>query len=307
MKKSLGRKWGYALRGTRKKYFEVGPAPMRILGGHLSTALEAWGWPGARTVRSRGDGAGMSSWVVGAVDQPPARSVVVGGSTIAHIKVAPPTRRAKHMSNAKQLLSAPAGPATPTRAACSPPTATKRSTVSAHRTWAQVVAGDAKPRPKAPKPACEPDAQSRKADARIQQALASLEKKTEARLAAMEKRIDKEAAARADQTAKIDAIFAFVQNVGASPRQASAHSAPSSAREGEPSQKRSRRDRRGSGEDLWVTLPEHEPALPRRSSAEPEEGAQEGKAGNRGPRKTTPQSRAKTAPRKRAQKRKCRN
>ena len=122
-------------------------------------------------------------------------------------------------------------------------------------------------------------------------------KKALARLADLEKRMDAETAARAEQGAKIDAIFAFIQNMSTPPRPATAHSATPHARGEEPAQKRSKRSRRSSDQDQWVTLPQ--PAgRPDGSDTEKESSVKdhEEKKGRKGPRKKT----TKTVARKRA-------
>ena len=86
-------KMGLANGGPRPKHYEVGPIPTRVLGGSLCLAFAAWGWAGARAVRSRSAGKGMTSWVIAAADPPPARTVVVGGCTVASIVDARPPSR----------------------------------------------------------------------------------------------------------------------------------------------------------------------------------------------------------------------
>ena len=122
-----------------------------------------------------------------------------------------------------------------------------------------------------------------------------------ARIAELGKRLGKETTARAEQGAKTDAIFAFVQSVGMAPRPASTPAAATRAREDEPAQK-CKRSRRNSGEDTWVTLPPHE------EQGMCSKNEQTEKADKKKPRQTAASKyRTKAAARKRTQRRNGRN
>ena len=292
-------KMGLASVVPRAKLFEVGPIPTRFLGGLLGTTLSKWGWSGVRALKSRADGAGHSTWLVSSVGQPPARTVVLDGCIFAHIKDAARTQLGRGQKSKQK--EAEAKNVRPASAAGAPRTlqASHQSTGAETRTWAQVVAGRTQLQPKARAQTHMQDDPKGKTQMQMQ--------KMTARMAELEKRLDRETSARAEQGAKIDAIFAFVQSVGTSPRPADTHAAATRARENEPTQK-PKRSRRNSGEDTWVTLPPREEGLPQDEQGMRSTNEQKEKTEWKKPRKTAAsKSRTKAAARKRTQRRNGRN
>ena len=241
-------KMGLASGGPRTKRFEVGPIPTRVLGGSLSSALVAWGWAGARAVCSRRAGQGMTSWLVTAAAPPPARTVVVGGSTVARIRdarpssqgrqpTAPPCARAVKPG----LLGASAAP----QAQSAQPVSRSKKNTDGTRTWAQVVAGSKVEGKKEPKPTTFGQKQ-RSAEWELEKTSAHLAK-LEARVEQMEEKMERERVAREDQSAKIDAIFSFIkQSAGVAQ-----HAPVPAARTCEPGDEPSKRPSVASG---WTTL-----------------------------------------------------
>ena len=182
-------KMGLARVGPRAKLFEVGPTPTRFLGGHFGATLSEWGWSGVRALKSRADGVGHSTWLVSAVGQPPARTVVLDGCIFAHIKDATRTHlgsKQKSKQQAEAKNKRPANPACPPRAL----QATHQATGTEARTWAQVVAGRAQPPPKARAQAHMQDDPKGKTEMQTIQMTA--------RMAELEKRLGKETTPRAE-------------------------------------------------------------------------------------------------------------
>ena len=177
-----------------------------------------------------------------------------------------------------------------------PPAAPRQPTTTAPRTWAQVVAGPAQPRHQTPRQVKKATPQTVSLDEIAQLAHATLEKKTMARLAALEKKLEQETAARVEQGAKIDAIFEFVQKASAPPCPATPHTGRD-----EPAKKRSKPCRQGS-QDVWVTLPQEEGALQECSDGEPRH-SKKGHGGQHGRGKSQKAKEGRTAGRKKSHKR----
>ena len=256
-------KMGLAGQGPRTKRYEVGPIPTRVLGGSLCSALAAWGWTGARAVCSRSAGQGMTSWLVAAAGPPPARTVVVGGSTVARIRDARPTSQGKQPATQPGSCAVQPGPqgasAAPQAQSAQPAFKTKKTTEGT-RTWAQVVAG--KPLTKHA-PTVQKDKAQKRVDQMAEQLAkmeARLEEKTQRRLAALERKLEVERTAREEQSAKIDAIFAFVQQSAG----ATCHAvAPRASTQSGGQVQNKRRPRRASEESEWTTVEQGCSAKPR--------------------------------------------
>ena len=256
-------KVGLASGGPRTKRYEVGPIPTRVLGGSLCSALAAWGWAGARAVCSRSAGQGMTSWLIAAAGSPPARTLVVGGSTVARIIDARPVSRGAKPASQPGACAVQPGPqvasAAPPAQRRQPATKMKMATEGT-RTWAQVVAGE-------PVARRAPTAQQDKAQKKVGQMAeqlakmeARLEKRTQERMAALERKLDNERAAREEQAAKIDAIFAYVQQSAGTSCQPAA---PRAGAQGEGQAQKKRMPRRASEESEWTTVEQGGSARPR--------------------------------------------
>ena len=237
-------KLGLASRGPRTRRYEVGPIPTRVLGGSLCAALAAWGWVGARAVCSRSAGQGMTSWLIVAAGPPPARTVVVGGSTVARIMDAQAISQGKQPAAQPSIYAVQPGPQVRPPAPQNTQGSGKGPTrISGERTWAQVVAGG-----KAAGKAQAKPAALDKGQGKMEKKMEEMDK----RMAALEKQIDGEKVAREEQAAKIDAIFAFVQQSAGVAPSPPASGAYARVLSGEPSAKKLKPSRRPSDASGWT-------------------------------------------------------
>ena len=201
--------------------------------------------------------------MVAAAGPPPARTVVVGGSTVARIRDARPTSQGKQPATEPGSCAVQPGPqgasAAPQAQSAQPAFKTKKTTEGT-RTWAQVVAG--KPLTKHA-PTVQKDKAQKRVDQMAEQLAkmeARLEEKTQRRLAALERKLEVERTAREEQSAKIDAIFAFVQQSAG----ATCHAvAPRASTQSGGQVQNKRRPRRASEESEWTTVEQGCSAKPR--------------------------------------------
>ena len=249
-------------------FYEVGPLPTFLLGDRIVAALSQWGWAGLTKVRCRLESKRQCTWTLRATGPPPASTVVLGGASTAHIRVVPrgeawrrPTVRPSVPS--KPPVSTPPGacakPAPQKKAPAPQKTQNKRNdpTMAHSKTWAQVVAGGMATGKKEAKPVKhgkESEDVERKVEQMIATLGARLEEKASKRMAEMEKKMERERAAREDQSAKIDAIFAFIQQSAGAAQCPPAQAARTCEPDGVPTQRRREPSKRPSVASAWTNV-----------------------------------------------------
>ena len=154
-------------------------------------------------------------------------------------------------TGAKPVASQKKAPAPPT-------TQAKRDkpTMAGGKTWAQVVAGGKVAGTTEPKTA-PPGKDQRSVEWKVEQMaaqIAMLEKKASKRMAEMEQKMERERAAREEQSAKIDAIFSFIQQSAVAAQPTPAPAARTCAPESGPAQGKREASRRPSEASAWTTV-----------------------------------------------------
>ena len=252
------------LRGP-STFYEVGPLPTFLLGDRVVAALSQWGWAGLTKVRCRLESKRQCTWTLRATGPPPARTVVLGGASTAHIRALPRGEAWRHPTERPSVPSKPPAHALPgvgtkpvaqqTKAPATKKTQDKsdKAKMANGKTWAQVVAGSKAAGKKEPKPVTLGKGQGsvewtvEQMSAQIAKLEARIEEKTNKRMAEMEEKMERERTAREDQSAKIDAIFAFIQRSAGVGCAAPVPAARACVQDGEPS-------RRPSVASGWTTV-----------------------------------------------------
>ena len=232
------------------KIYEVGPLPTHMLGDNLIATLKTWGWAGVSKIRCRREPKQACTWIVRAKAPPTSYTVVLGGTHVAHIKVAPPTRDG--LPAARQ----PAARAVTPEPQAKPATPPKR--VGGTRTYAQVAAGALAGKPQGPMPRSTHEKmgmQLEQITADMAKMEARLEQKANQRIVALEKKM---AGEKAEMAAKIDAIFSFIQQSTATAPPPSVPEATPKAQDGGPSQKKRRASRTLSETSEWGPIDVHD-------------------------------------------------
>ena len=256
--------------------------------------LKEWGWSGARALKSRADGVGHSTWLISAVGQPPARTVVLGGCILANIKDAVRTEPGKGRKSKQRTEAENTRPATRTKPVA-PTQVARRRPGTDPRTWAQVAAGV---------PAAPVDTSGRtklweEAHAKMEARIKNMEARLDAKAAQLEKRMDEEQQHRTEDRSKLDLILAHLQRPACS---AAATQAPAvQAASSEPAKKKRKasvHSRERAEEWTTVTMGTEED-----KTAALRDGAQEKRGVGRHRKTTASKPRVETTARKRYQRR----
>ena len=197
----------------------------------------------------------MLSRIVAATPAPPFETALLEGGPAVKIGKAPP--RSLPPKPSPRDLPREAGPSPPARP---PPAATLQTKGAAPRTWAQVAAGQSGQMPGTT------DAIERRIEEHMEKTQeqlkcmeARMEKKTQTRMMDPEERINSEKDARVEQSAKIDAVFSFIQNSASGSPPPSPPATHSHVHKEEPAQKRRKSCRRksdASNASEWTTVPQ---------------------------------------------------